>query len=645
MAKPWAEVASSEGYKALAPEQQEVARNQYFDQVVAPRAPQDKLEAVRAQFDSATKSQPIQSDQPSLEQEMAATQSSALAQGQVSPDGSRVIRDDGTTIPLGSAPEQGFLASQQQAPAPKLRLPAKTESVGREAVRSLLRGATVGVSDVLGAAGGAGGYKVLEAVGAVPESGQSFGDLYSEMKGKQAEQRDVFREEQPVLAYGSEIAGAVVPAIATLGASAPATTAQTAGLGARVLKGAGIGAAQGGVYGASEADVGQELQGAGEGALFGGAVGAAFPILGQGLKRMISPNASVNPELQALKASGVQPTIGQAMGGITNRVEQKAQSLPIVGDVIAAKRGAARGQAAEAFNNEAINKVLAPLGQKVKGSGQEAVGEAAKKASQAYDSALGKINGVMFDDAFNSQVGELRGLVGNLSEDQAKRFEKIYANEVNNRISAAGGMIPEAYKKADSALGGIAANASDRELGSAVKQLQALLKEQMHRSNPEVAAELKAADTAYALLTRVENAAGKAADKEGVFTPKQLLQAVKEGDKSARKRAVAKGEALLQDFAQEGQARNAMLADSVANSGTADRAAQLLSGGALFTNPLATLGTLGGGLTMYSQPVQNALVGAVSKRGANAPMMANRLNALISSNAPRQVSVTGGGGN
>lgn len=175
MAKPWAEVANSEGYKALAPEQQEVARNQYFDQVVAPRAPQDKLEAVRAQFDSATKSQPIQSDQPSLEQEMAATQASALAQGQVSPDGSRVIRDDGTTIPLGSAPEQGFLASQQQAQKPKLQLPPKAPPripmpTNWQVARNAVAKGVAGIPDMIGnvipsavnlatAAGGAGLYE------------------------------------------------------------------------------------------------------------------------------------------------------------------------------------------------------------------------------------------------------------------------------------------------------------------------------------------------------------------------------------------------------------------------------------------------------------------------------------------------------
>lgn len=52
--KTWSEVASSEGFKALDPTQQEEARNQYFDKVVTPRAPKNDLEEVRRQFDAVT---------------------------------------------------------------------------------------------------------------------------------------------------------------------------------------------------------------------------------------------------------------------------------------------------------------------------------------------------------------------------------------------------------------------------------------------------------------------------------------------------------------------------------------------------------------------------------------------------------------
>lgn len=55
MPTPWSDVAASPQYQALAPADQEAARQQYFDQVVAPRVPADQREAARAQFDAQTR--------------------------------------------------------------------------------------------------------------------------------------------------------------------------------------------------------------------------------------------------------------------------------------------------------------------------------------------------------------------------------------------------------------------------------------------------------------------------------------------------------------------------------------------------------------------------------------------------------------
>ncbi|WP_329762630.1 hypothetical protein [Stenotrophomonas maltophilia] len=54
MAKKWVEVASSPAYQALAPEQQEEARNQYWNEVVAPNVPVAEQAQVRQAFDSDT---------------------------------------------------------------------------------------------------------------------------------------------------------------------------------------------------------------------------------------------------------------------------------------------------------------------------------------------------------------------------------------------------------------------------------------------------------------------------------------------------------------------------------------------------------------------------------------------------------------
>lgn len=46
----WKDVISKPEFKALSPEQQDAARTQYFDQVVAPRVPPEALESARSQF-------------------------------------------------------------------------------------------------------------------------------------------------------------------------------------------------------------------------------------------------------------------------------------------------------------------------------------------------------------------------------------------------------------------------------------------------------------------------------------------------------------------------------------------------------------------------------------------------------------------
>src|SRR2546429_71527 len=56
----WAEVEANPEYQKLPADQKEIARNQYFDQVVAPKVPKDQVQAVRGQFDQQTKKTPEQ---------------------------------------------------------------------------------------------------------------------------------------------------------------------------------------------------------------------------------------------------------------------------------------------------------------------------------------------------------------------------------------------------------------------------------------------------------------------------------------------------------------------------------------------------------------------------------------------------------
>lgn len=361
---------------------------------------------------------------------------------------------------------------------------------------------------------------------------------------------------------------------------------------------------------------------------FGGALGLAAPAISAGVRRVISPNASKNAALETLKAEGVEPTVGQALGGRWNALEEKMQSIPILGDAISL----ARVRALNGFNKAAINRASGKVGAPVDEAGQEGVRKAGDAISQAYDNALGQISGVQLDNAFSGQLGQLRGMAQGLTDSMKTKFNNAIEQTLMRKVSRNGSILPDDYKAIDSELGNLAARygksqvASEQELGDAVKQLQALLRDQMGRSNPKVASLLKEADEAWANLVRVEGAsrAGKNS-ADHLFTPGMLNTAIQTADKSVRKRAVSRGEALMQDLGNAGQQ---VLGNKVPNSFTTDRA--LIAGGGLagyLVNPMipaALLGTAAG----YTAPAQRALVSAVSSRPAGAAGLAQSLRGI-----------------
>lgn len=401
-----------------------------------------------------------------------------------------------------------------------------------------------------------------------------------------------------------------------VGMAAPAS----AGLGARMAYGAATGAAGGALQPVTNggdnfwAEKGKQTA-------TGAAVGGALAPIAGAVGRVISPKASTNPQLAMLRDSGVTPTVGQALGGAANKAEEKLTSVPIVGDMIAR----ARGKSIDSFNNAAINRATAPIGVRVNGSGQQAVREAGDALSNAYDDVLGSIKGVSFDNQFSSDLGQLKQMTSGLVPDMQRKFDKLLQDKVMSRMSPSGGLAPETYKAIDSELKQEAARwsksamASESELGDAISQLHSLLNQQMRRSNPDVADKLAKIDQGWANLVRIEGAAKAGKNAEGVFTPGQLNQAISAADQSTRKRAVARGTALMQDLGNAGQS---VIGNKVPNSFTTDRAlVSLGSLGSYAINPAIPAGLLAGG-ALYTQPAQRLLVGAVANRPDFAPALA-----------------------
>ena len=135
--------------------------------------------------------------------------------------------------------------------------------------RSALQGETVGLGDELTAA--------IAASNPMGARGGGWSDRYSQNLNAERARLDAYRQDHPVLAYGSEIAGAAPTLAAPYLRGVQA--APGAGLGARMAAGAATGAGQGAFYGfnAGEGGFGSRIDTAKNGALVGGVVGGAAP--------------------------------------------------------------------------------------------------------------------------------------------------------------------------------------------------------------------------------------------------------------------------------------------------------------------------------------------------------------------------------
>ncbi len=515
----------------------------------------------------------------------------------------------------------------QQKQAAKQAAPASGSSI-----EALGAGLGAGVGQVaLGAQHylGAG----LSALGA-DRAGNWLKQDAAQGKKKLSGELEPYKETNPIAARTGEVGGnilATLPVGGLLGKGATAVgsrfapqAAQTLGqalasggsarglsLGARVAGGAGTGAATGALM-----DTDNPWQAAAMGAAVGGAVPAAMA----GVQRLIAPKASTNEALQLLRKEGVNPTLGQALGGTANRMEEKLVSVPVLGDAV---RGA-RERATEQFNKAALNRALKPIGASVDKIGRDGVDEVATKLGQAYDDLLPKLS-FRADNTFSTDLQRLQGMAADLEPAQAQQFEKFLRDKVVGKLSPAGGMTGQTFKQVEGDLGTLAKNysgsamASEKQLGSALLELQDTLRRTLMRSNPQQSQQLKAINEGYANYARLRQAASMVGAEDGVFTANQLTNAVKATDKSAGKGNFARGKSLMQDLADAGKN---VLGNKVPNSGTADRllpTAALVGSGAI--NPAIPLSVLGGSMA-YTPALQRALVNAVASRPQSAQAVA-----------------------
>jgi hypothetical protein len=258
-----------------------------------------------------------------------------------------------------------------------------------------------------------------------------------------------------------------------------------------------------------------------------------------------------------------------------------------------------RGEAFKDFNKAAVNKALEPLGTKIPkdASGRKIIKEGQDIISKSYDDIAEKMT-------FKPKQGisvSFSILVGKYGNDLDEKQIKLLRNVVDDAIDKTskpmnGKQIQRLQQDIKKKMGRYAkSTGSDQAYFDSLQDVFRVLETNLQRQNPKLAKQMRDTNKAFGAFTKVEMAMAKAKGLDATFTPEALSGAVKAGDKSARKRLYASGDAPLTQFSDEGIS---VLGSKVPDSGTMGRGltALLLGGGVSTISPIAGVGAIAGSL-------------------------------------------------
>jgi hypothetical protein len=365
----------------------------------------------------------------------------------------------------------------------------------------------------------------------------------------------------------------------------------------------------------------------------------AGPLIDKFVGGVVSP--AVTDAARKMKDLGVQLTPGQAFGGAAESIENLIAKLPLVGKTARD----AQQRSLEQFNTGVINDALSDVGKKLpKGiSGREAISYMDQQISKSYDDVLPKINVAPTLDIYQKIGSTLSSAQQELTPEFNKRLSDYVERNITNPLNK-GNLSGMDFKRIDSQLGKLITTygikgGDDGLYADALKNVQMALRENVRAINPADAPLVDAANSAWAKKLRIEGAAGYLSGEAGQFTPSQLQAASKAMERTARKGGFSRGDALMQDIAEQGVTslgRTPVQQSSLGLGGGA-----LTLGGAGYAGGFVdpVLATILGGTALggYTRPVQSAFNALMtSARPAAAPAVRQQLPGLLSP------SLTGG---
>lgn len=397
-----------------------------------------------------------------------------------------------------------------------------------------------------------------------------------------------------------------------------------------------LGAAQGAMLGAAAT---KDDQSYGQNALLGAATGGAGAGITSAAGRVIR-GATLRPEAQAMLDAGVTMTPGQALGGAVNRFEEKATSIPGMGDAIMAGRKAATQDMNRSLYKAVTDEV--PGMSAPTDVARSSVDKIGNDLSDRYNTLLPKLS-MRADQQFGNDMGQLLPQFGKLPADMRETFNSILDDNILTQTSNHGVLNGTDLKAAESAIGqeasryGRSPAPNDQRMAQLLRSTQGVLRNTLERQNPDHAGELQPINRAFANFAILRNAADRVNNPEMPIMPGQLQAAVKSESKNwGTKGAFGRGTARLQDLSDPAMA---VLGDKYPNSGTAGRlgVGAVLSGGIGMLSP-ATLGGMIATSGLYgTQTGRAAMLAMIARR----PDLARQFGATLQGAAAPIGAATG----
>lgn len=244
------------------------------------------------------------------------------------------------------------------------------------------------------------------------------------------EQMQYIRDQSPVASFVGDVAGIVgaTSGIGAVGNSLARSLAPRALTGGGRFGNAVRSVAPDAVYGAAYGGIteGDPLTGAATAAAGSG----AGQLLGKGLQKGFQGVS--DPAVQYLTARGVPLSLGETLGNnsIVGRQMQRMESIPILGDLMSARRGEAR----DAVYRGVLEDAVQPIGGRIDPA--DPLASAQQAISGAYDNAVGNVT-VPLDARYFDELGNARNAASTLPPDLKGKFDAAMASRVDPLIANA----------------------------------------------------------------------------------------------------------------------------------------------------------------------------------------------------------------